>query len=215
VSDDQLSYYDRLAGGRTAQELWACGLNRDHVDEARLARVIDMLAPKQADLIELALKNVPQSSMAAFFCVTQPAISIALKRAIKAVKTLLTLPDISEQSIVRDLTPHLPPELVEVLRVQFRTGNYSWTAQATKQAGTLKVARATVRRKVIRAVRLLQSVEGAEDYVTFFGAMLDSTVTWAHTRSGRLNGEQLRARETARALKAVDELRLKPSSVSG
>ena len=183
----QLSHDDRLGNGRTASDLWTCGLDYAHIDEDRFARILDRLPPKQADLIELTRRNVSQAGMAAFFGCTQPAISVALARAIKAVRVLLSLPDISEESIVRDLTPHFPPDIVELLRAYFRTGNCVWTAHAVGCQGTDAVAGSAMRRKVIRAVRLLHDIPEARDYVAFFGYALDNAVPWAHTNAGVAN----------------------------
>jgi hypothetical protein len=190
VADYQLSYDDHLGTGRTAQDLWACGLDYTNVDEERLARILDRLPPKQADLIELTRQGVPQSAMAAIFGSSQASISILLKRAILAVRALLSLPDISEESLVRDLTRHLEPETVELLRVYFVTGSYAWTAERLQC-----VSHNEVRRRIIRTVRLLHDIPDATDYHAFFAYMLDNPTPWAHTNSGRSTREVQRERE--------------------
>lgn len=77
--------------------------------ETRIAPLLDRIPEREADLIYLYfVHGKRQADIAAIFGVTQAAISYRLDRGIKRVKFLLSIPQVTEMDLRRDLAEAFP-----------------------------------------------------------------------------------------------------------
>ena len=178
-----------MAEGRSAQEMWGSAPELPPHDPERLKRILDMLPSRHADIWELTSQGVSQSSIARLFGVSQPNISFVMRRIRAAIKLLLSLPEIDEAGIERDLSPYLTPEQVRLLQVHFRTCNYTRTAEI------LELRPPSVRSWLATTLNRLRKVKAREltPYITVFEAMIGHNGAWGSYKTGHLTTEQRRA----------------------
>jgi hypothetical protein len=77
--------------------------------ETRIIPLLDRIPEREADLIYLYfVHQKKQADIAAIFGVTQAAISYRLDRGIKRIKFLLSIPQVTEEDLRRDLAEVFP-----------------------------------------------------------------------------------------------------------
>lgn len=131
------------------------GLFADY--ENRIKPLLDRLPPREADLIELYYgKRKRQTDLAAIFNVTQAAISYRLDRGIQRIRFLLSVPELSDPKIRKDLSRLFEPTDVNVL-----VGMWQTTCQS-EVASRLGLTQARVRHRFFRSVERLK-IEAKKD----------------------------------------------------
>lgn len=119
--------------------------------EARIAPLLDRIPQREADLIYLYfVEKKRQADIAVIFNVTQAAISYRLDRGLKRIKFLLSIPQIHEEDIRRDL-----PEIFKPIDVDILVGMWKTTCQS-EVANQLKLTQGRVRHRFFKAVKVLK-----------------------------------------------------------
>ena len=92
-----------------------------------------------------------QADIATIFGVTQAAISYRLDRGIKRIKFLLSIPQVTEEDLRRDLPGVFPSKIdVDIL-----VGMWETTCQS-EVANRLKLTQGRVRHRFFKAVKVLE-----------------------------------------------------------
>ena len=184
-----------LADARTAQELWGSAPELPPHDPERLARILDLLPARHADVWELTIQGVSQRGIALLLGWSQVNVSTTLTRAKGSIRLLLSLPDITEAGIERDLSPYLTPEQVRLLCVHFRTSHYLRTAEVLGLK--LKSPSIGVKHRLVGIVRRLRKINAQElkPYIDFFSGMVANPVGWGDCRTHRLTKAELAERD--------------------
>lgn len=77
--------------------------------ESQIAPLLDRIPAREADLIELYfIEQKRQADIAEIFGVTQAAISYRLDRGVKRIQFLLSIPQVTEEELCRDLPRVFP-----------------------------------------------------------------------------------------------------------
>jgi Sigma-70, region 4 len=119
--------------------------------EGRIAPLLDRIPKREADLIYLYfIQKKRQADIAVIFNVTQAAISYRLDRGLKRIKFLLSIPQVTEEDIRRDL-----PEIFKEIDVNILVGMWSTTCQS-QVAENLGLTQGRVRHRFFKAVRVLK-----------------------------------------------------------
>jgi predicted XRE-type DNA-binding protein len=119
--------------------------------EGRIAPLLDRIPKREADLIYLYfIEKKRQADIAVIFNVTQAAISYRLDRGLKRIKFLLSIPQVTEEDIRRDL-----PEIFKEIDVNILVGMWSTTCQS-QVAENLGLTQGRVRHRFFKAVRVLK-----------------------------------------------------------
>lgn len=120
--------------------------------ETRIAPLLDLIPPKEADLIELYyVCKKRQADIAEMFDVTQAAISYRLDRGIQRIKFLLAIPVVTEEEMRDDLAG-----LFDAIDVNILVGMWKTTCQS-KVAEILNLTQGRVRHRFFKAVEKLKS----------------------------------------------------------
>jgi DNA-directed RNA polymerase specialized sigma subunit len=128
--------------------------------EGRIAPLLDRIPKREADLIYLYfIQKKRQADIAVIFNVTQAAISYRLDRGLKRIKFLLSIPQVTEEDIRRDL-----PAIFKEIDVNILVGMWQTTCQS-QVAENLGLTQGRVRHRFFKAVRVLK--EAAERDETF------------------------------------------------
>lgn len=175
----------------------------------RLQRALALLPQAWQDSWLMRLQGKKQYEIGQVMGWTQPNTYYVLDRAQRALKLLLSLPDITEESIEEDLSPRLSPELVLTLQVYYRTANFKRVSEALDYSGTPRNISNYARCRIIRALKLLANVPEAMDYVTFFEAELDNPA-WSHNDRGGWTNAERRELEAAQAVREFEASRVRP-----
>lgn len=152
--------------------------------EALLAPLLPRLPEREADLLELYFfSHKRQADIATVFGVSQAAISYRIVRAIHRVKFLLSVPDLTEQDLRRDL----PKTALKPIDVEILVGMWESTCQSAV-ALKLDLTQGRVRHRFFAAVKILEK-EAARDaqfepYHKFFAAIAKKN--WNALRSVKL-----------------------------
>ena len=138
--------------------------------EERIAPLLDRIPQREADLIFLYfVEKKRQADIAIIFNVTQAAISYRLDRGLKRIKFLLSIPQIQEEDIRRDL-----PEIFKAIDVDILVGMWKTTCQS-EVANQLKLTQGRVRHRFFKAVKVLAEASGKsskfEPYHKVFSAI--------------------------------------------
>lgn len=138
--------------------------------EERISPLLDRIPQREADLIYLYfVEKKRQADIAEIFGVTQAAISYRLDRGLKRIKFLLSIPQISEEDIRRDL-----PEIFKPIDVDILVGMWQTTCQS-EVANQLKLTQGRVRHRFFKAVKVLKEVVETEPqyepYLKVFAAI--------------------------------------------
>jgi DNA-directed RNA polymerase specialized sigma24 family protein len=119
--------------------------------EARVEALLDRLPEREADLIELYyLKKKRQADIATIFEVTQAAISYRLDRGIQRIKFLLSIPEVTEEDLRKDLSEVLP-----LLDINILVGMWHTTCQS-EVAAQLDLTQGRVRHRFFKAVKAIE-----------------------------------------------------------
>lgn len=125
--------------------------------EGRIAPLLDRIPQREADLIYLYfIKRKRQADIAAIFEVTQAAISYRLDRGIKRIKFLLSIPQISEEEMRRDLV-----EAFDAIDLNILIGMWETTCQS-EVALRLNLTQGRVRHRFFKSVKVLEKLATQE-----------------------------------------------------
>lgn len=139
--------------------------------EARVEALLDRIPPREADLIYLYyILKKRQADIAAIFEVTQAAISYRLDRGIQRIHFLLSIPEVTEEDLRRDLPEILPNQIdVDIL-----VGMWKTTCQS-EVATSLGLTQGRVRHRFFKAVQVIKdhTDEKYAPYKKIFGTIAD------------------------------------------
>jgi len=111
------------------------------------------LPDREADIIELYFcRRKRQSDIADMFGITQAAVSYRIDRSCKRLKFILSLPQISDDEMLRDLARHFDAVDTQVLFQMWKT-----TCQS-KVSKILKMSSGRVRNRFFRSVERLSTL---------------------------------------------------------
>lgn len=128
--------------------------------ETRIAPLLDRIPKREADLIYLYfIQKKKQADIAEIFEVTQAAISYRLDRGLQRIKFLLSIPQVTEEELRRDLARKF-----EEIDVNILIGMWKTTCQS-EVANQLKLTQGRVRHRFFNAVKALD--KHANDDETF------------------------------------------------
>jgi len=132
--------------------------------EGRIAPLLDRIPKREADLIYLYfIQKKRQADIAVIFNVTQAAISYRLDRGLKRIKFLLSIPQVTEEDIRRDL-----PGVFKDIDVNILVGMWQTTCQS-QVAENLGLTQGRVRHRFFKAVRVLKEVaDGDDKYAPYY-----------------------------------------------
>lgn len=132
--------------------------------EDRIAPLLDRIPQREADLIYLYfVEKKRQADIAIIFGVTQAAISYRLDRGLKRIKFLLSIPQIQEEDLRRDL-----PEVFKAIDVDILVGMWQTTCQS-EVANQLRLTQGRVRHRFFKAVKVLQEVSAKDSrYLPYY-----------------------------------------------
>jgi len=154
--------------GELPEELEATDADADY--EAQIEPLLDRIPAREADLIKLYyIDKKRQTDIAEIFGVTQAAISYRLDRGLQRIKFLLSIPQVTEQQLRKDLQVIFRDIDVDIL-----VGMWQTTCQS-EVASQLGLTQGRVRHRFFKAVKVLEaraSIEPAyEPYCRIFSAI--------------------------------------------
>lgn len=121
--------------------------------ESKVAPLLDRIPQREADLIYLYfIQRKKQAEIAQIFEVTQAAISYRLDRGLQRIKFLLSIPQVTEEEIRRDLAP-----VFEDIDVNILVGMWETTCQSVV-AERLDLTQGRVRHRFFNAVKALEKL---------------------------------------------------------
>jgi predicted DNA-binding protein YlxM (UPF0122 family) len=119
--------------------------------EALIRPLLDLIPPREADLIDLYyIQRKKQADIAEIFEVTQAAVSYRLDRGIQRLKFFLSVPRLTEEELREDL-PKVPFKPIDV---DIMVGMWKTTCQS-EVAKQLGLTQGLVRHRFFVAVKLL------------------------------------------------------------
>jgi len=120
--------------------------------ESQVKPLLDRIPEREADLIQLYyIQKKRQADIAEIFGVTQAAISYRLDRGLQRIRFLLSIPQITEEDMRRDL-PSVPFKLIDV---DILVGMWQTTCQS-EVAARLGLTQGRVRHRFFGAVKVLE-----------------------------------------------------------
>jgi DNA-directed RNA polymerase specialized sigma24 family protein len=126
--------------------------------ETQIKPLLDRIPEREADLIHLYyIERKRQADIAEIFGVTQAAISYRLDRGLQRIRFLLSIPQIDEDDMRRDL-PKVPFKEIDV---NILVGMWETTCQS-EVAKRLDLTQGRVRHRFFGAVKVLEK-RSAED----------------------------------------------------
>jgi DNA-directed RNA polymerase specialized sigma24 family protein len=133
----------------------------------RVKNIIETLPPREADFVELYyFKHLKQTDISNIFQVSQPTVCYRLQRATSRIQFLLNLPEVSIDSMKKELIKYLKDSLdVDILVEMYKT-----TCQS-EVAKILNVSQGLVRHRFIRSLKRLEKSPEASDYLKIFKAI--------------------------------------------
>jgi DNA-directed RNA polymerase specialized sigma24 family protein len=133
----------------------------------RVKSIIETLPPREADFVELYyFKHLKQTDISNIFQVSQPTVCYRLQRATSRIQFLLNLPEVSVETMRRELIKYLKDSLdVDILVEMYKT-----TCQS-EVAKILNVSQGLVRHRFIRSLKRLEKSPDASDYLKIFKAI--------------------------------------------
>jgi len=126
------------------------------VDSVRdlMAKLPDL----EADFVYLYFEaNKKQSDIAEIFGCTQAAVSYRLKKAVKRIQFLLSLPQVTEAEMIQDLKKIMSITDVDILMGMYHTTCQSWVAE------NLGLSQGLVRHRFFKSIKALQRNEKYKD----------------------------------------------------
>lgn len=119
--------------------------------ETQIKPLLDRIPEREADLIYLYyIQKKRQADIAEIFGVTQAAISYRLDRGLQRIRFLLSIPQIDEEDLRRDL-PEVPFKQIDV---DILVGMWQTTCQS-EVASRLGLTQGRVRHRFFGAVKIL------------------------------------------------------------
>lgn len=139
--------------------------------ESQIAPLLERIPEREADLIHLYfIQRKRQADIAIIFGVTQAAISYRLDRGIQRIKFLLSIPQVTEDELRRDL----PEVFSQQIDVDILVGMWSTTCQS-EVANQLHLTQGRVRHRFFKAVKTLEKAatdnEKLEPYRKIFSSI--------------------------------------------
>lgn len=141
----------------------------DPTYEAQIEPLLDRVPPKEADAVYMYyLRRKRQAEIAAVFGVSQAAISYRLVRGLQRLKFLLSIPQVTEEEMRRDLAPVFPITAADrnraqaaksapvPLDVEILVGIWHTTCQS-EVATNLNLTQGRVRHRFFKALARLQT----------------------------------------------------------
>ncbi len=129
--------------------------------ESNLAPLLDRIPEREADLIYLYyIQKKRQADIAEIFNVTQAAISYRLDRGLQRIKFLLSIPQVTEDELRRDLPLIQDPwgrSMFKPIDVDILVGMWVSTCQS-EVASKLGLTQGRVRHRFFKAVKVLDVV---------------------------------------------------------
>jgi len=120
--------------------------------ENQIKPLLDRIPEREADLIQLYyIQKKRQADIAEIFGVTQAAISYRLDRGLQRIRFLLSIPQVTEEDMRRDL-PGVP---FKVIDVDILVGMWQTTCQS-EVASRLGLTQGRVRHRFFGAVKQLE-----------------------------------------------------------
>jgi hypothetical protein len=127
--------------------------------ENQIKPLLNRIPEREADLIDLYyLHKKRQADIAVIFGVTQAAISYRLDRGLQRIRFLLSIPQVSEDDMRRDL-PQVPFKNIDV---DILVGMWLTTCQS-EVASRLGLTQGRVRHRFFGAVKTLERKASEED----------------------------------------------------
>lgn len=144
--------------------------------EGKIEPLLERIPEREADLILMYfVHGKRQADIAAIFGVTQAAISYRLDRGIKRIKFLLSIPQVSQEDLRRDLPMVFPPAKDgSNIDVDILIGMWATTCQS-EVATQLQLTQGRVRHRFFKAVKVLEEAAEKDDqfkpYHSIFSAI--------------------------------------------
>lgn len=158
------------------EEMRAYFADEDSFDN-RVAPLLDRIPEREADLITMYfVHDKRQADIAVIFGVTQAAISYRLDRGIKRIKFLLSVPDVTEEDLRRDLPDIFPvkPNETRNIDVEILVSMWQTTCQS-EVASRLELTQGRVRHRFFKAIKVLEEASEKDErfspYFQFFAAI--------------------------------------------
>jgi len=127
--------------------------------ESQVRPLLDRIPEREADLIQLYyIQKKRQADIAEIFGVTQAAISYRLDRGLQRIRFLLSIPQIDEDDLRRDL-PQVPFKDIDV---NILVGMWQTTCQS-EVAARLGLTQGRVRHRFFGAVKTLEKRAKEDD----------------------------------------------------
>lgn len=127
--------------------------------ESQIKPLLDRIPDREADLIQLYyIQHKRQADIAEIFGVTQAAISYRLDRGLQRIRFLLSIPQVSEEEMRRDL-PKIPFKPIDV---DILIGMWKTTCQS-EVASSLGLTQGRVRHRFFGAVKTLEKRAKEDD----------------------------------------------------
>ena len=128
------------------------GLLRSLNYESQVKPLLDKIPDREADIVHLYfIRKKKQADIAEIFGVTQAAISYRLDRGIQRIRFLLSIPQVTEEEMRRDL-PGVPFKSIDV---DILVGMWLTTCQS-EVANRLGLTQGRVRHRFFGAVKTLE-----------------------------------------------------------
>ena len=143
--------YDEDEVEQVADDEGVAALMSEMDFETRIAPLLDRIPKREADLIYLYfIQRKKQADIAEIFEVTQAAISYRLDRGLRRIKFLLSIPQVNEEDMRRDLA-----EKFDQIDVDILVGMWKTTCQS-EVASQLNLTQGRVRHRFFNAVKALE-----------------------------------------------------------
>jgi DNA-directed RNA polymerase specialized sigma24 family protein len=137
--------------------------------ESKVAPLLDRIPQREADLIYLYfIQRKKQAEIAQIFEVTQAAISYRLDRGLQRIKFLLSIPQVTEEEIRRDLAP-----VFEEIDVNILVGMWETTCQSVV-AERLDLTQGRVRHRFFNAVKALEKLAEQDEVFKTYAKIFTS-----------------------------------------
>lgn len=131
----------------------------------RVMSVLDMIPPREADFVDLYFfKKLKQTTIADIFGVSQPTVCYRLIRAAERIKFLLSIPDVSEDTLRQKISGVISDPIdVEIMVLMHRTTCQSEVAKIIGRS------QGYVRHRFIRSIKTLNShPEGLDEIIRLY-----------------------------------------------
>lgn len=145
----------------------------------KIRQVMDDLPRTEADYLELYhFLGFKQTDIARLFGVSQPTVHYRLQRAQQRILFLLSLPNISEEQIRKELSKYVDDEFnVNIMVLMFRT-----TCQS-EVASMLDVSQGLVRYRFINTLEKIKNISELNSLYNVYQSIADNLTILRDVRS--------------------------------